>query len=55
VVFNKCDGLYDEGDVINEASRLALGPVHAVSSFDGSGVIDLLNFINDCIPLEMKQ
>jgi predicted GTPase len=39
VVFNKCDGLYDEGEVISESARLGLGEAWTVSAEEGSGVI----------------
>ena len=55
LIFNKCDGMFDEGEVIGESSTLGLGIAHTVSAHDGSGVIELLNFINDSIPEEMKK
>ncbi len=54
VVFNKCDGLFDEGEVLSESSVLGFGQPWTVSSMDGSGVIDLLTFINDNVPKQMK-
>lgn len=50
LVFNKCDGFFDEGDVIAESSLLGLGEAFYVSAEEGSGVIELLNYINDSVP-----
>jgi GTP-binding protein len=54
LVANKCDGFYDEGEIYGESSRLGLGEPFSVSAETGTGVIELLNFINDSVPQEMK-
>jgi len=50
VVFNKCDGLFDEGEVTSEAAALGLGQPWTASAAEGSGVIELLNHMNDNVP-----
>jgi predicted GTPase len=54
LVCNKCDNLFDEGDVINESSKLGFKKMFTVSAEEGTGVLELLNFINDSIPSEVK-
>jgi predicted GTPase len=39
LVFNKCDGQYDEGEVIAESVKLGLGIPFSTSAKEGTGVI----------------
>lgn len=52
---NKCDNFFDEGEVINESSKLGFKEMFTVSSEEGTGVLELLNFINDAIPAQIKE
>ena len=55
LVCNKCDNFFDEGDVVNESSKLGFKEVFTISSEEGTGVLELLNFINDAIPANIKD
>ena len=56
VVCNKCDGDVDEDEVINEvSSRLGFENIFLCSGEKGTGVLELLNYINDLIPEERKE
>jgi predicted GTPase len=50
LVCNKCDNFYDEGDVINETSKFGFEKIFVTSAEEGTGVLELLNYINDSIP-----
>lgn len=55
LVCNKCDNLFDEGEVINESAKLGFRQMFTTSAEEGSGVLELLNFINECIPQQVKE
>lgn len=55
LVCNKCDNLFDEGEVINESSKLGFKELFTTSSEEGTGVLELLNYINDCIPTDLRE
>ena len=55
LVCNKCDNFFDEGEVVNESSKLGFKEMFTVSSEEGTGVLELLNFINDAIPTNIKE
>lgn len=41
--------------MINESSKLGFKEMFTVSSEEGTGVLELLNFINDAIPANIKE
>lgn len=55
LVINKCDNLYDEGEVTNETSKLGFETVFHASAEEGSGVIEILQYIDSQIPEDMKN